>query len=260
MARKRMIDPNFWRDEKIGELSHLERLLFIGLWNFAEDNGAGRANPKLIKADVFPYDSLRDSDIEKALGNLCTLRLITLYDLDGQRYYHIVNFLKHQKINRPSPSPIPLPEETENAEIVSLTEDSLNTHGEPTEDSRLIEENIREEKLREYKRIYEESEVNESSRTFGEFNHVVMTDDEYQKLVGRYGVSMVQSKIVALDTGIENKNSKYLGYKNHYATINSWCRKDVEKLSVVNSQISQSVSKHDESLGFIYPGKESNVV
>lgn len=233
MARKRMIDPSFWRDEKIGELNHMERLLFIGLWTFAEDNGAGRANPKLIKADVFPYDSLRDSDIEKALGNLCRLRLINLYDLDGQRYYHVVNFLKHQKINRPSPSPIPLPEEVENAEIVPITEDSLNTHGVLTEDSRLIEEKRREVKLREEK-IREE---NECSRTFGEFNHVVMTDDEFQKLVDKYGLSMVEAKIISLDTGIENKNKKYIAYKNHYATINNWCRMDVERLSERNAEI-----------------------
>jgi hypothetical protein len=109
LARKRMIDPSFWRDEKIGECSYIERLLFIGLWTFSEDSGVGRANPKLIKADVFPYDTLRDSDIEKSLAKLASLGLILLYEIDGQRYYFIINFKKHQTINKPTPSTLPLP-------------------------------------------------------------------------------------------------------------------------------------------------------
>lgn len=110
MARKRMIDPNFWRDEKIGELPFSDRLIFIGLWTYSDDFGVGRANPKLLKADIFPYDvSFRASDFEKSLANLATHKLIQLYTIEGQNYYYIFNFLKYQTINRPSPSTLPLP-------------------------------------------------------------------------------------------------------------------------------------------------------
>lgn len=119
MPRKRMIDPSFWRDEKLGQCSFMERLLFIGLWTFSEDHGVGRASPLLIKADVFPYEALREADIDRSLAKLASLGLIQLYEADGQRYYHITNFKKYQSINRPSPSTLPLP----------LTEHSLNTHG-----------------------------------------------------------------------------------------------------------------------------------
>ncbi len=111
MPRKRMISPEFWRDEKIAECTQLERLLFIGLWNFAEDHGVGRANPKLIKADIFPYDTLRDSDIEKALHHLAELSLIVLFEADFQKYYHVPNFKKHQTINKPTPATFPLPDD-----------------------------------------------------------------------------------------------------------------------------------------------------
>ena len=40
-----MIDPNFWTDEKLGECSIQERLLFMGLISNADDEGYGRANP-----------------------------------------------------------------------------------------------------------------------------------------------------------------------------------------------------------------------
>jgi len=110
VARKRMIDPSFWIDEKVGELAFVERLIFIGLWTFADDNGVGRANPKQLKAAILPYDdTFRVSDFEKSLAKIATLKLITLYEIDGQKYYFVNNFKRHQTINKPTPSNLPLP-------------------------------------------------------------------------------------------------------------------------------------------------------
>lgn len=117
-----MIDPSFWRDEKLGTCSYMERLLFEGLWTFADDSGVGRANPNLLKADIFPYDTtLRGSDVEKGLSHLESLSMVRLYEADGQRYYFIVHFEKYQKISRPSPSSLPPPP------------DSVSPHGALTE-------------------------------------------------------------------------------------------------------------------------------
>ena len=67
MARIRNIKPDFWTDEKLVELETWERLLFIGLWNFADDEGFMPYSPKRIKMQIFPGDSLEVSRI------LCTL-------------------------------------------------------------------------------------------------------------------------------------------------------------------------------------------
>lgn len=156
MPRKRMIDPSFWRDEKIGRCPMLDRLLFIGLWNFAEDTGVGRANPLLIKADIFPYDTLREADIKTSLAHLASLGLIQLYIHDNQQYFYIPNFKKHQTINKPTPSTLPLPEE-KNCTPVELPEDYRSTTVVLPEDSchttgglpSQIEEKRKEEKLKE---------------------------------------------------------------------------------------------------------------
>lgn len=111
MARNRMFKPSFFRDEKTGQLSFMEQVLFLGLLSFADDNGVGRANPMLIKADIFPYKSLRESDMQKALDKFAKLRLILLYTIDGQKYYFVRNFKKHQVINKPTPSSLPMPPE-----------------------------------------------------------------------------------------------------------------------------------------------------
>ena len=39
MPRRRMIDPQIWRNEKIGSLSDTGRLLFIGIFSQADDDG-----------------------------------------------------------------------------------------------------------------------------------------------------------------------------------------------------------------------------
>ena len=68
MARKRMIDPNIWQSEDFGKLSLLAKIVFIGLFSNADDEGRGRANPVYLKSTLFPYEeSMRSADIEKNL-------------------------------------------------------------------------------------------------------------------------------------------------------------------------------------------------
>lgn len=109
MARKRMIDPEFWSDEKIASLSSDCKLLFIGLWNFADDEGIFKAHPSLLASQIFPYEEGVGKKIEKYLEELKTLNLVFCYALNGQRYGIILNFKRHQTISHPQPSQLPKP-------------------------------------------------------------------------------------------------------------------------------------------------------
>ena len=40
-----MIDPNIWQSEDFSKLSTLGKLVFIGLFSLADDEGRGRSNP-----------------------------------------------------------------------------------------------------------------------------------------------------------------------------------------------------------------------
>lgn len=131
MARIRTVKPEFWTDEKIVECSLASRLLFIGLFNFADDKGCMERSPKRIKMQVFPADTI---ECEPLIMELITHGLLTEYSVNGNQYLYIPGFLKHQKINRPSKSAIPLPPEfTETDE--ELDKESLSAHGEFNEDS-----------------------------------------------------------------------------------------------------------------------------
>jgi len=62
-----------------------------------------------------------------------------------------------------------------------------------------------------------------NKRKYGEFNNVLLTDEEYQKLVTRFGVTGTTERIEGLSLGIESKGYKY---QSHYATILAWEKRD----------------------------------
>jgi uncharacterized phage protein (TIGR02220 family) len=130
MARKRMIDPEFWSDEEIGAWSFAARLFYIGLWNFSDDEGRFKAPNALLKAQIFPYE--QRIDIEKLKKELN--HKIQWYEVEGLQYGFIRNFLKHQKIERPTESKLPTPPQ--------ITEPSPSPH-------RALTPNIREVNIRE---------------------------------------------------------------------------------------------------------------
>lgn len=117
MARIRTVKPEMWTDERLTECSLSARLLFIGLLNFADDNGNLRHSPKRIKMQVFPADNIETAPL---LAELITHGLLMEYSVNGENFLHIKGFTKHQVINRPSKTDIPKPQ---------LNEDSLSTHG-----------------------------------------------------------------------------------------------------------------------------------
>jgi hypothetical protein len=106
MARIRTIKPEFWTDEKLAECSLPARLLFIGLWNFADDEGRMDYSPKRIKMQVFPGDNIH---VTRLIAELERIHVIQVYEIDGRSYLLVPNFRKHQNINRPNPSRLPAP-------------------------------------------------------------------------------------------------------------------------------------------------------
>jgi len=120
MPRIRTIKPEFWTDKKIIRLSRDARLFFIGLWNFADDNGVLEADPLQLKALIFPVDpDIGIEEIEKFLAELEKFELIKTYEVNGTSYIWIKNFRKHQKIDRPRKSNLPLPPDFNPDQMIS---------------------------------------------------------------------------------------------------------------------------------------------
>ncbi|QPK81137.1 hypothetical protein G7Y41_08870 [Schaalia sp. ZJ405] len=124
--RIRTIKPEFWTSPDISSLPIEDRLLFIGLWSYVDDNGVGRGEEELIRASLFPFDTLSESSVRVhgGLMRLFSSNLITLYRVENRPYVYINTWEKHQKINRPSKPRFPRPD----AENATLTEYSVSPH------------------------------------------------------------------------------------------------------------------------------------
>lgn len=103
--RIRTIKPEFWSDEDLITVSDKARLLAIALLNYADDEGYFRANPKLIRAALFPLSpSVKSTVLLRELSSIGYIELCT--GTDGKQYGRLPTFLIHQVINKSKPSRI----------------------------------------------------------------------------------------------------------------------------------------------------------
>lgn len=112
MARIRTVKPEFWEDETIGTLSRDARLLFIATFNMADDEGLLRWTVAYVKAQAFLYDEdLGAQRVSELMNDLVTAGLVHPYrgGKAQQQLGMVVNFHRHQRVNRPQPSKLPAP-------------------------------------------------------------------------------------------------------------------------------------------------------
>jgi hypothetical protein len=108
MARIRSIKPDFWTSEQVMECSPIARLMFIGLWNFADDHGRLPCAPKTIKAQIFPADDINSETVRGMIDELSSNGLVQVYVVDDKEYLFITGW-RHQKIDRRQPAKYPEP-------------------------------------------------------------------------------------------------------------------------------------------------------
>lgn len=107
MPRIRTVKPEFWEDEVLGLLPRDARLLFVATFNMADDEGLLRWTPAYVKASAFMYDDdLTVNDVGKLMQHITDAGLLFPYvgGVARQQLACIVNFRKHQRINRPQKS------------------------------------------------------------------------------------------------------------------------------------------------------------
>jgi len=123
----RSVRPEFFSDPNIAVLSFGARLLYIGLWCHADDEGRGEFLPKRIEGDVFPVDNV---DFDALWAELEQCGRTARYTVKGQEYFYIPTFEKHQRPNRKYESKHPAPP--------SRTADALPTHDASTADAHAV--------------------------------------------------------------------------------------------------------------------------
>lgn len=107
MARIRTIKPEFPMSETLGRISRDARLVFVNLWTIADDEGKARAASRMLASLLFPYDDDAPALMPGWLDELEDAGCIERHMVDGCSYLQITKWLKHQKIDKPSPSKLP---------------------------------------------------------------------------------------------------------------------------------------------------------
>ena len=108
MARIRTIKPEFWDSPSTAKASPWARLLFIALWNWADDHGRGTANLKELEGFAFP----NDDQFTDSSGNTVHFRDLVaevsdcfgvlFYTVDNRPFYEIPTWNEHQRNERRS--------------------------------------------------------------------------------------------------------------------------------------------------------------
>lgn len=110
MARIRTIKPALFTSRTVSTYSDPLFRTFAGLFCYVDDKGRGEDDSELIKAEVAPRIKKKTPKVIES--HLCELAAgndppLCRYVVDGVPYLHLVNFLDHQRVNRPTPSRIP---------------------------------------------------------------------------------------------------------------------------------------------------------
>lgn len=138
MPRIRSITPDFWEDERFTNVSLPAWLLYIGMKNFACDDGVILANPIIIKSKVFPArEDIRKQQVSQWLQELVQNSILVPFEYQGKSYY-IMDF-SSERIDKPQKSKIP----AEIIEAAYCIDKSLTILEDTTEDSGTVCEHSR---------------------------------------------------------------------------------------------------------------------
>lgn len=114
MSRIRTLKPEWLDDEVMASLDDGTRVLSVALILMADDHGNGRAAPNFIAGRVWSYSSDSMDTVSRktreGLANLSRAKFVSLYEVKGQQYYSIINWHKHQRVDKPSSPRVPGPE------------------------------------------------------------------------------------------------------------------------------------------------------
>jgi len=108
MARIRSVKPEMFTSATVAALSVPVRWTFVGLLTYADDQGRGRDEARLVKAAVWPMDDdMPWQQVAAHLDELERAGLICRYEAEGKRLLHVSGWPEHQAISHPAKPKLP---------------------------------------------------------------------------------------------------------------------------------------------------------
>ena len=261
MARKRMLSNELWRDKKVIKLSSNALILWIAIITIADDEGLFEYDAEswfyeLARRDMTP------EKINKSMDEIKSLQMVVMY---GDSYGFIPSWYKHQSLSHPTATKLQRPsreilenypeyvaswqktftsyQKDANGDRVQIIPEYpfCNSVGSNSENFQNIPEtsgNFRKlpgsiDKVSIDKVSIVQSSFNKEAQAspsptpeklpHGEFGNVKLTDQEYRKLTDRYKKQDVDRVIETMGAWMKSKGKVY---KDHYAALLNWIKKD----------------------------------
>jgi hypothetical protein len=136
MARQRFIWPTIWDDPDLGKLDAEARLLYIGCFSLADDDGRIIGDPVYLKTQVFRYSSITTARVTAMRDQVAAAcRSFCVYRVQGVDYIVFRNWSEFQKPKYPKPSKLPPPPRTRKGRNAApqSQKPSGNDSGKPSE-------------------------------------------------------------------------------------------------------------------------------
>ena len=121
-GRIRTIKPEWRTDEKLKSASDEARVLSVALITLSDDYGNGEAGELTIAGQVWGTQGGRDprevlAKASRAIDELVEIGYLAVYSISGSEFFHLVNWSRHQRVDKPGKPRYPGPLR---AEIIGL--------------------------------------------------------------------------------------------------------------------------------------------
>lgn len=140
-----MIRQGFWSSPHHPD-DPWARLLFMAMWNFADDYGVGSCSTRELLGFAFPNDrNITEADLEQLLRDIGKAYGVVYYAVGGRPYYYIPSWQAHQKVPHPSKTRNPTIDEAETwlyRDEYDFSSDPRESHMTPTGDSLQLPVNL----------------------------------------------------------------------------------------------------------------------
>lgn len=262
MPRIRTIVPEFWEDERFTDVSLSAWLLYIGMKNFADDEGVILANPVLIKSKVFPLrEDIRKQQVSGWLQELVRNSILVPFDYENKSYY-VMDF-SSERIDKPQKSKIPA-EVIEN--VLSCAKNKKSRTFENTPDDSGTKENTpagEERKVEDCKgedgsntrtraTLPPESEnyrkfkvwINENAPNVAKMKEP-FTEQQFERIKQDFPIEVIENTLRSM----HNYRELLKRYVSANLTFRKWAKKDME----------DGKYNRKTTVGSATTGKDSNV-
>lgn len=232
--RTRLLLDEWFKDDRLAELSVEARLLFMGLHCYADREGRFEWNPKRIRAEIFPYDGRQVTD--RLLGELVETKLLKRYEAAGHAFGVLPSFGSQKIHPHEKQSVIPSPSE----DVVTCNDMSLQR--EPRATSVEVEVEV---EVEVGKGVQGKTNQVSAERQVTLAPRIVLKASEQVALIAEFGERQVtEAAQTASDWLLAEGKTK----KDYAAFLRNWLRREREtgRTAPPRAQFQNSRERNEE--------------